>query len=223
MRGQDPFGRPLRLASGEQPYKCQNVAIAINAAVESLLPWASAVRRVREGGSTSAAGSDALSPSVKPGSKTMSGLRRTVDPFRPTYLTPPTRPRIARRSAPPDQAGTATAMNRAGAVGPTSNVARRLYCTDTEGSPMDDQLFDQEIDGYTIVEQTTREMLGAIARTADSGALDSPEACAGATALATQIMHETAKAAIPTREASFEAFIEASRLIETFAAQLAES
>jgi hypothetical protein len=96
MRGKDPFGQPLKVEptadnpKGE-PTGWQKVLIALNSALESTAgPYPSMVRRLREGGGTPYADSTVIAPKTKPGSKHMSGARRTFDPFRPTYLKPPT-------------------------------------------------------------------------------------------------------------------------------------
>ena len=96
VQGRDPFGRPLRLDPSEnagetEPNLGQRAGIAGNALLEALVPYLGQGRRVREGGGTGYSGSTILDPDVKPGSTHMSGLRRTFDPFRPTYLNAPNR------------------------------------------------------------------------------------------------------------------------------------
>lgn len=97
LGGKDPFGRDLRIDPAENagnttPNLGQRAGIAAYGLGEALVPYVSQLRRVREGGGTPYAGSTVFDPDVKPGTDYMSGLRRTFDPFRPTYLNPPSRP-----------------------------------------------------------------------------------------------------------------------------------
>jgi hypothetical protein len=89
--GDDPFGRQLQVEPREhagrtETTKGENWAIAGQSLAEALIPYLSTGRRLLEGGGTAYAGSNILDQDVKPGTKRMSGLRRTFDPFRPTYL-----------------------------------------------------------------------------------------------------------------------------------------
>lgn len=66
----------------------QKAEIALYGLAEALLgPLPSLTRRLREGGGTPFADSTLWSPKTKPGSDHgMSAARRTLDPFRPTYV-----------------------------------------------------------------------------------------------------------------------------------------
>jgi hypothetical protein len=92
LQGQDPFGRALQVRPSPSNPRGQVTAggekakIALNQLLGGLVPWWSTVQRLREKGGTGYADSNPLSPKVKPGSSHMSALRRTYDPFRPTYL-----------------------------------------------------------------------------------------------------------------------------------------
>lgn len=91
LNKQDPFGRGLQVnpATGDhtgQPTGSQLAGIVANSAAESFLPLVAQIRRLREGGGTPYADSNVFSPKTKPGSSHMSAVRRTLDPFRPTYL-----------------------------------------------------------------------------------------------------------------------------------------
>jgi hypothetical protein len=91
IEGKDPFGRDLQVdpSTGDftgKPTGGQLAGIVANTAAESFLPLVAQARRLREGGGTGYANSNLFSPKVKPDSKHMSAVRRTFDPFRPTYL-----------------------------------------------------------------------------------------------------------------------------------------
>ena len=93
LRGQDPFGRPLRLKPTEDnpegtPSGWQKAGVALNAGLEASVPWLAMARRLQEGGGTPYGNSTVLSPKTKPDSSHMSAVRRTLDPFRPTYVKP---------------------------------------------------------------------------------------------------------------------------------------
>jgi hypothetical protein len=93
-QGKDPFGRDLtapRTGSNPtgKPTSGQKAGIIANTLLEAFVPQLALARRIREGGGTGYSTSTALSPQVKPGSKHMSGVRRALDPFRPTYLKAP--------------------------------------------------------------------------------------------------------------------------------------
>jgi hypothetical protein len=94
LGGRDPFDRELRLDPSENKGETkattgQRVGVAAYGLAESLVPYLATARRLREHGGTAYAGSTVLDPDVKPGTSHMSALRRTFDPFRPTYLTAP--------------------------------------------------------------------------------------------------------------------------------------
>jgi hypothetical protein len=93
LRGQDPFGRPLKIqptADNPQgvPKGMDKLKVAVNAGLEASVPWLAMSRRLREGGGTPYGNSTVLSPKTKPGSSHMSAVRRTFDPTRPTYVRP---------------------------------------------------------------------------------------------------------------------------------------
>lgn len=94
LRGQDPFGRPLKLEPTADnpkgtPTGWDKAKVAVNAGLEASVPWLAMARRLQEGGGTPYGNSTVLSPKVKPDSSHMSALRRTLDPTRPTYVKPP--------------------------------------------------------------------------------------------------------------------------------------
>jgi hypothetical protein len=91
VQGRDPFGRDLQVStsSGDHtgsPTAGQKAGIIANTLAESFLPYLAQGRRLREGGGTPYSNSTIVSPQVKPGTSSMSAVRRTFDPFRPTYL-----------------------------------------------------------------------------------------------------------------------------------------
>lgn len=92
IQGRDPFGNDLRVAPTAanpqgKPSTGQKVGIAANEGLEAMVPYLAQGRRLLEHGETAYANSTILSPKTKPGtSHGMSGVRRTFDPFRPTYL-----------------------------------------------------------------------------------------------------------------------------------------
>lgn len=92
INGRDPFGRDLKVKpSPSNPQgkasTWQTISIAANSLAESMIPYLAMGRRLREKGSTAYSNSTILSPKIKPGtSHGMSAARRTLDPFRPTYL-----------------------------------------------------------------------------------------------------------------------------------------
>lgn len=94
VSGQDPFGKALaydpRTNTDPKGSAWQHAGQAGYSLLEALVPYLSTARRLREGGATPYAGSRAWSPSTKPGTNYMSAFRRTFDPLRPTYLSPPT-------------------------------------------------------------------------------------------------------------------------------------
>jgi hypothetical protein len=92
-RGQDPFGNPLKTTpSADNPQGTvrgllPKGAVAVNQLAEALIPYLSQARRLREHGETAFPTSNIFRPKTKPGtSHGMSALRRTYDPFRPTYV-----------------------------------------------------------------------------------------------------------------------------------------
>jgi hypothetical protein len=94
LQGQDPFGRELQVPKtpGNPEGKAtgaQKAEIALNSLFEAMVPLVAQGRRLREGGGTAYANSTVFSPKAKPGTSHMSALRRTFDPFRPTYLKQP--------------------------------------------------------------------------------------------------------------------------------------
>jgi hypothetical protein len=78
---------PRENAGRTEPTFGEQVGISLYGLAESLGPYLSQIRRMREGGGTAYAGSTILDPDVKPGTSRMSAARRTFDPLRPTYLT----------------------------------------------------------------------------------------------------------------------------------------
>lgn len=92
LSGLDPFGRPLQVPRTPSnpkgtPSLGQKVGAGFNSLAEGFVPYLSTLRRLREHGETPLSTSTAWSPKTKPGtSHGMSALRRTFDPFRPTYL-----------------------------------------------------------------------------------------------------------------------------------------
>jgi hypothetical protein len=93
LQGQDPFGNPLKTErSASNPQGTvrglgPKFAVAGNELAEALIPYLAQARRLRERGETALPTSNILSPKTKPGtSHGMSALRRTFDPFRPTYV-----------------------------------------------------------------------------------------------------------------------------------------
>lgn len=94
LSGKDPFGRDLKVKPTPgnptgKPSGMDKLGIALWTGAEGTVPLLAIARRLREGGGTAFSNSTVLSPKTKPGSKHMSGVRRTLDPFRPTYLKPP--------------------------------------------------------------------------------------------------------------------------------------
>jgi hypothetical protein len=94
LGGKDPFGRDLQVPkTPENPEgKISGVGLLgvfANQLASGFIPLLSTTQRLREGGGTPYATSNVISPKTKPGSKYMSGARRTFDPFRPTYLKGP--------------------------------------------------------------------------------------------------------------------------------------
>ena len=94
IQGDDPFGRELQVDPSERegrsdPTFLEQVGIAAYSLGEAMTPYVAQARRIREGGGTAYGGSTLWDPDVKPGTDHMSGLRRTFDPFRPTYLRAP--------------------------------------------------------------------------------------------------------------------------------------
>jgi hypothetical protein len=93
FQGRDPFGRDLRVAPSPGnpqgiPSGGQKAGIAAYGLAEALIPYLATARRLEEHGETAFAGSTVFAPRTKPNTgHGMSGLRRTFDPFRPTYLT----------------------------------------------------------------------------------------------------------------------------------------
>jgi len=97
LSGKDPFGRPLQVPKTASNPKGeatagQKLGIAANSAAESMIPLLAMGRRLQEGGGTSYANSTIFSPKAKPEtSHGMSGVDRTLNPFRPTYVKPKTK------------------------------------------------------------------------------------------------------------------------------------
>jgi hypothetical protein len=94
LGGRDPFDRELMLDPSENKGETkagagQRAGVAAYGLAESLVPYLATARRLRERGGTAYAGSTVWDPDVKPGSSHMSAFRRTLYPFRPTYLTAP--------------------------------------------------------------------------------------------------------------------------------------
>ena len=87
LEGKDPFGRDLSAPPGEEP---KPAAVAINSALEAMVPYVATARRLREGGATGYSTSTVLDPQTKPGTKHASALARTFSPLNPTYLRSPT-------------------------------------------------------------------------------------------------------------------------------------
>jgi hypothetical protein len=86
LAGKDPFGNDLVDSKGRRGKDTNTLGIAARQLYESVGGPLSMIRRLREGGSTGYADSTFYSPKVKPGTKHMSGIRRTLDPFAPVYL-----------------------------------------------------------------------------------------------------------------------------------------
>jgi hypothetical protein len=104
LRGKDPFGRDLKVKPTAANPRGQasggdKARIAVNQTLEALVPYLSTGRRLREGGATAYANSTLLHPKVKKDTAYMSALRRTFDPFRPTYLKPPSSAKGAAKTA----------------------------------------------------------------------------------------------------------------------------
>jgi hypothetical protein len=94
IQGKDPFGRDIQVSKTDanpqgKPTGLDKAEIAINSFFEAMAPLLAIGRRLRERGGTGYADSTIVSPKVKPGSSHMSAVRRTLDPFRPTYLNAP--------------------------------------------------------------------------------------------------------------------------------------
>lgn len=82
--------RKLDTEDGEEVGDGKRIALALNAAAESLIPLVSLGRRLREGGETPYDDSTVFDPKTKPGtSYGGSAVRRAFDPLRPTYLSAP--------------------------------------------------------------------------------------------------------------------------------------
>lgn len=96
LHGRDPFGRELQMSDGEPAGVGDKLAAAGYGMVEGTTPYVGQIRRVLEGGGTGYSDSTILHPRAKPGTDYMSGLRRTFDPFRPTYLHAPSEPGAGR-------------------------------------------------------------------------------------------------------------------------------
>lgn len=94
LEGQDAFGRALQVPKTAANPKGeasagQKIGAAVNSGAESMIPLVSLLRRLQEGGGTSYANSTIFSPKAKPEtSHGMSGIDRTLNPFRPTYVKP---------------------------------------------------------------------------------------------------------------------------------------
>lgn len=92
LQGKDPFGRPLKMQPTPanpkgKPSVTDMAWIAGYDLLEATVPYLSTARRLREKGETGYSDSTVISPKTKPGtSHGMSAIRRTFDPFRPTYL-----------------------------------------------------------------------------------------------------------------------------------------
>lgn len=91
VQGRDPFGRALKVkpTTANPTGKAglgDKLGIAGYGLLESLLPYLSTARRLREKGGTSYSNSTLLSPKTKPASSHMSAVNRTFNPLRPTYL-----------------------------------------------------------------------------------------------------------------------------------------
>lgn len=89
MQGQDPFGQPLR--GRKTPSNPAGTVNPLSAAgysfLESVVPYLSTIRRLREHGQTALGDSTVFSPDTKPGtSHGMSAFDRTFNPFRPVYI-----------------------------------------------------------------------------------------------------------------------------------------
>jgi hypothetical protein len=87
LEGKDPFGRDLTAPPGETP---NPTAVALNSAIEAMVPYVASARRLREGGATGYSTSTVLDPKTKPGTKHASALERTFSPLNATYLRSPT-------------------------------------------------------------------------------------------------------------------------------------
>lgn len=95
LHGRDPFGRELQLPKTPGNPKGATAGgdkalIAANSLFESMVPLVAQARRLQERGGTAYGNSTIFSPKVKPESSHMSALERTLNPFRATYLKPPT-------------------------------------------------------------------------------------------------------------------------------------
>lgn len=89
LAGRNPFGQALqgKRTPSNPTGKVNPLAAAGYQFLESVVPYLSTVRRLREGGGTSLGDSTILHPDTKPGSSHgMSAVDRTFNPFRPTYV-----------------------------------------------------------------------------------------------------------------------------------------
>ena len=87
LKGNAWTGSKLRLADGSTPGEGKKVALALYAALESVLPGVGVARRLQEHGQTAFDDSTVFAPKTKQGtSHGSSPLDRVFNPLRPTYL-----------------------------------------------------------------------------------------------------------------------------------------
>lgn len=94
LTGLDPFGNKLKVRPTDSnpegvPSGWDKVGVAVNAGLESTVPYLAITRRILDGGGTPYGNSNIISPKTKPGTDYQSGLNRAINPFRPTYLRAP--------------------------------------------------------------------------------------------------------------------------------------
>lgn len=95
LNGNSWTGNKLRLQDGSRPGDGKKIAMALYAAIESVVPAVSVARRLQEGGETAFDDSTVFSPKTKPGTAGPdaepsfgAALNRVFNPLRPTYLNP---------------------------------------------------------------------------------------------------------------------------------------
>lgn len=146
LEGRDPFGRALKVKPTEgnpegRPNLGQKFGVALNSALEAVVPGLSTARRLQEGGGTPYADSNVFSPKTKPGTTRgepsfLEALSRVFNPLRPVYLGG--RPSVA-AGGPPAPRSRSGWESPAGVLSPEQEEALDRAFERIESSAMEEQ------------------------------------------------------------------------------------